>query len=137
MISLKALTLCTTLAASVVAMGSSAAAAKSGPIFVQAQPEDMITRHVSYADLDLARPSGAHALMTRVGSAVNGLCDQVAASRNVSILTSVAAGRCSRASWDQARPQIDVALQRAREIAMTGHSSIAATALVISASEDR
>ena len=137
MTTLKALSLCTTLAASFVALGSTPAAGKSPPIFVQGQPDDVITRHVSYADLNLARPDGARALMTRVGSAVNGLCGQVAASRDVSIMTGVAANRCSRASWSQARPQIDVALQRAREIAMTGRSSIAATALVISAPEDR
>jgi len=134
---LKSLSVCATLAASVVAIGSSPAAGKSGPIFVQGPSDDVISRHISYADLDLARPAGAHALVTRVGSAVNGLCGQVAASREVSILTSVATNRCSRASWDQARPQIDGALQRAREIAMTGRSSIAATAVVVSVPNDR
>lgn len=134
---LKALSLCATVAASVVAVSSSPATGKSSPIFVQAQPEEMVTRHISYADLDLARPAGARALFTRVNSAVNGLCGQVAASRDVSILTSVATKRCSRTTWDQARPQIDSALMRAREIAMSGRSSIAAAALVISAPNER
>lgn len=128
---LKALSLCASVAASIVAVSSSPATGKSAPILVQAPPEDTVTRHISYADLDLARPAGAHALVSRVGYAVNSLCTEVAVSRESSIMTGVAKKRCSRTTWDQARPQIDLALQRAREIAMTGRSSIAAAALVI------
>ena len=40
--------------------------------------------------------------------------------------------RCSGGAWGQARPQIALAVQRARDIAATGTSAITAAALVIS-----
>jgi hypothetical protein len=43
--------------------------------------------------------------------------------------------RCSGLAWDGARPQILRAVQRAREIAATGSSSIAAAAITITIPE--
>jgi hypothetical protein len=42
---------------------------------------------------------------------------------------------CSGLAWDGARPQILRAVQRAREIAATGSSSIAAAAITITIPE--
>jgi UrcA family protein len=110
----------------------SPAVAKSRPILVNAPAEEIITRSVSYADLNLAAPAGERSLMYRVGSAVNGLCNEVAGGDS-SFISSLTVTRCVSATWQQAQPQVDIALQRAREIAATGKSSIAAAALIIAA----
>ena len=110
----------------------SPAVAKSRPILVNAPAEEIITRSVSYADLNLAAPAGERALMYRVGSAVNGLCNEVTGGDG-SFVFSLTQTRCVTATWQQAQPQVDLALQRAREIAATGKSSIAAAALIIAA----
>jgi hypothetical protein len=39
---------------------------------------------------------------------------------------------CSNGAWNDARPQIARAVQRAQELASTGHSAIIAAALTIS-----
>jgi UrcA family protein len=114
-----------------VSIIGSPAVAKSAPILVNAPPDEIVTRDVSYADLNLAAPAGERALMSRVGSAVNGLCNDVAGGRDGSFTVNLAQTRCVNTTWHQARPQIDLALQRAREIASTGTSSIAATAVMI------
>jgi hypothetical protein len=41
---------------------------------------------------------------------------------------------CSDDAWDSAKPQIAQAVQRSKDIALTGHSSIAATAITINLS---
>jgi hypothetical protein len=41
---------------------------------------------------------------------------------------------CANDAWDSATPQIAQAVQRAKDIAMTGKSSIAATAITINLS---
>ena len=40
---------------------------------------------------------------------------------------------CAGDAWDGARPQIAQAVARAKEIALTGHSSIAPTAISVAA----
>ncbi|HEV2594074.1 MAG TPA: UrcA family protein [Sphingomicrobium sp.] len=112
---------------------SSPALAKSRPILVNAPPEEIVVRSISYADLNLAVPAGERSLMSRVGSAVNGLCGDVAGGYDGSYVVGLAVTRCVSATWQQARPQIDLALQRAHEIASTGKSSIAAAALILTA----
>lgn len=111
----------------------SPALAKSRPILVNAPPDEVITRSISYADLNLAVPAGERSLMGRVGSAVNGLCSEVAGGPDRSFVVGLSTTRCVSATWQQVRPQIDLALQRAREIASNGQAGVAATALIISA----
>jgi UrcA family protein len=88
--------------------------------------EDQLTRSVSYADLDLASPNGVKRLTTRVRSAVGYVCaphlDRVRASGY---------GECRSYAWKGARPQMDLAVQRAQQIAQNGVSAIAPVAIVI------
>ena len=106
---------------------SSPAAAKS-PILVTAPDAgEVVTRRISYADLNLASAAGEQSLNHRVHSGVLGLCDAPSAGPY-----SSAEARCRDSAWEQARPQIAQAVQRAREIALTGTSTLAAVAITVS-----
>ena len=104
------------------------AMARSGPIVVVAPraDTDVPTRRVSYADLNLASMSGQNTLNSRVGYAVNSVCTESNLSFDYYHMHN-----CKNFAWSGARPQIDRAVQRAREIAATGSSSIAAAAITL------
>lgn len=102
------------------------------PIVVTAPAEDMVVRRVSFADLNLASTAGEKTLNHRVGGAVTSLCIEAVGPDTRSLSSTIANMRCTRQAWDGARPQIANAVQRARDIAATGSSAIAATAIVIS-----
>ena len=123
----KLLSMCAAVAA---VTGVSPAFGKA-PIVVAA-PAEIVTRHISYADLNLASPAGERTLNYRVSSAVNGLCDDATGGNDGSFVFKVAMKRCSSSGWSQAQPQIDRAVQRARELAATGTTSLAAAAITIS-----
>jgi UrcA family protein len=129
----KALSLCAVVTASLAATASISTPAFAGPpILVPGPaPEDVVSRHIGYADLNLASAPGQRVLIRRVNYAVNDMCVEMAGGLDGSFMANTVQARCTRASWDQARPQIDLAFQRAREIAMTGKSAIAAAALTI------
>jgi UrcA family protein len=114
-----------TIGAATPALGQSA------PILVKQSP-DIVVRHVSYADLNLAVPAGERTLVGRVRTAVNDLCGEVTGGSDGSWMGRRTMDTCNDSGWDQARPQISLAVQRARDITMTGTSSIAAAALTIS-----
>jgi UrcA family protein len=119
----------------VAAIGLLAAAtpafSKGAPVFVTA-PVDMLSRHVSYADLNLASVAGESALERRVGTAVTGLCLDATGGNDGGTKFKLSMMRCDREAWNGARPQIDRAVRRAQGIAATGASSIAAAAITIS-----
>jgi UrcA family protein len=136
----KALSACAAMTASLAATISigTPALAKAPPIVVPAPaPDEVVSRHISFADLNLAATAGQRVLIRRVNYAVNDMCVQMAGGLDGSFMSNTAQARCTQASWDQARPQLDAAFQRAREIASTGKSSIAATALTITVPAER
>jgi UrcA family protein len=106
---------------------------RSGPILVTgAQPEEIVVRHVSYADLNLAVEAGQRTLDRRVGSAVTSLCTEALGGNDGGTSFRYSMIHCSNGAWNDARPQMARAIQRAQELALTGQTAIAATALVIS-----
>jgi UrcA family protein len=105
------------------------------PIVVTGPPQDVAVRRVSYADLDLASLSGEKTLNRRVGRAVNSVCLEAVGQQAHDLYVMVDNMRCTRGAWDGARPQIARAVERARQIAATGSSTIAASAIVISIPE--
>lgn len=114
---------------------ASPASGKS-PIFVTApEPADVVIRHVGYADLNLASTAGERTLNRRVSAAVSDLCSEVVGGNDNNVMTKLATQRCSNSAMDQAQPQIGQAIQRARDIAWTGSSSLAAAAITISIPE--
>jgi UrcA family protein len=104
----------------------SPAFAKDRPVVVVANP-DVVTRHISYADLNLASSPGEVTLNQRVGGAIRSLCFE---STGGSELLGVG-HLCRNSAWSEARPQITQAVHRARDIASTGTSTIAAAAITI------
>ncbi|HXG81691.1 MAG TPA: UrcA family protein [Sphingomicrobium sp.] len=115
--------------ASLLIFATTADAAQDQPVVVYAEPDENVrTERVSFGDLDLATVKGQRILLRRVGSAVNHVCpyggDQIGVQQ-------LGYRLCSDGAWQDARPQIAQAVARAKEIAMTGKSSIAATAITI------
>jgi len=113
-----------------VVVGGAPAFARNAIVVEAPNPEDVVSRHISYDDLNLARPAGERALDHRVKYAINSLCSEVTDGLNSTTWLGYADTRkCSIRVWGQARPQIVLALERAREIAATGMSSIPAAAI--------
>lgn len=123
----KALAMCgaTLIAAASFAVTAPVHAHSARPVTVVGHRSDVVTRYVTYADLNLASAPDVSILKDRVGFAVNDVCDE-AVGRN-----SWDFRGCTYDSWADARPQIARAVKRAREIASTGSSSIAAVAITI------
>ena len=111
-------------------ISSAALAADQGkPVVVKGEPlENTRSEHVSYADLDLSQRKDEKKLNFRVAGAVKRVC-LFENSRNG--LQDNGYYSCADDAWGQARPQIARAVDRAKQLAMTGKTSIAATAISI------
>jgi UrcA family protein len=103
---------------------------KSGPVVVIA-PSNIVSRYISYVDLNLANSAGELTLNRRVGGAVTGLCLEATGGDDRNFMTANAAKNCRNSAWAGARPQIARAVQRSQDIASTGVSSIAAAVITI------
>jgi UrcA family protein len=102
--------------------------AKERPVVVVAET-DLATRSISFADLDLASSPGEVILSRRVRGAINSLCLETTGSDGR--FWTLENDHCQTSAWKQADPQIVRAVQRARDIALSGTSAIAATAITI------
>jgi len=112
-------------------VAASASAAQEKPVVVYGGSENTRTEHVSYADLDLTNNQHQKRLNLRVTGAVKRVCLYEDSRPG---LQDNGYYHCADDAWSSAKPQIDKAVQRSKEIAMTGHSSIAATAITINLS---
>lgn len=110
-------------------VASAAWAGQEKPVVVLAEPpENVRTEHVSYADLDLAQRSDQRTLNYRVASAVKRVClfgDGQAGIQPRGYYS------CANEALEGAEPQVAQAIERAKEIALTGKSSIAVAAITI------
>ena len=122
------------ITAGAFALVSSPAFAKDRPVLVVAD-QDIVTRRISYADLNLASASGEQTLKHRVSRGINSLCSEATGGQDGFYVTSFARMKCGRIAWSQARPQMANAAQRARDIALTGSSTIEAVAITIDLSK--
>jgi UrcA family protein len=125
----KALAMCGATLIAATAIMTTATPVHARPlrtVTVVARPAEAYTRHVSYADLNLASTPAVAVLRSRVSYAVRDVCRESIA--NAFQLTMQ---QCSSDSWNGARPQVARAVRRAQEIAATGSSSIAAAAITI------
>ena len=104
--------------------GPAANAAPSDIKIVSKRASDIPSERVHYADLDLATANGLKRLNVRVGAAVSRVCQ-------TSSYRDGMAANCSSYAWNGAKPQIELAAQRAQQIASTGFSAIAPVAIVI------
>lgn len=109
--------------------GGTAALARDETVIVRGiAPEDQIRRAVSYRDLNLATSIGERTLNRRVDTAVASLCVEAVGA----VANDVLEMKCQDSGWNGARPQIAQAVERAKQLAATGKSSIAAVAITIS-----
>jgi len=108
-------------------------ASAKAPIVVTG-PEDVVTRHISYADLNLVSPAGERTLNLRVRAGVRSLCSEATRADNSAWQSSENA-KCENLAFGEARPQIGRAVQRARDLAFTGTSSLGAEAIMIALPE--
>jgi len=98
-------------------------------VVVYAGPQEGVrTERVHYADLNLAERRDQRKLNLRVTGAVQRVCLYEDSRKG---LQDRGYYRCADDAWDGANPQIAQAVARAREIALTGHSAIPATAITI------
>ncbi len=117
-----------TTAGLVLFISAPAAGGQGRPAVVTAPiQDDLPTRRVSYADLNLASLAGERTLVRRVKVAVRTVCQE---ANGFEPLNLERIG-CRKFAWNGAAPQIDRAVERAREIASTGKSSIALAAIQI------
>jgi UrcA family protein len=100
------------------------------PIVVVADA-DIVVRNISYADLNLASSSGEATLNRRVGGGIQSLCLEATGGSDASFMPNILSRKCRTSAWNQARPQIALAVQRSQDIALTGTSPIAAVAITI------
>jgi UrcA family protein len=110
-------------ASAAITAAASPVEARTRPIVVTGPSQDMVTRHVSYRDLNLASLPGERTLNRRVRGAVVGVCSEIALSHDDI--------NCRSDLWAATLPQINRALNRAREIAQFGTSSIPAVAITV------
>ena len=104
-----------------------ASAAVAEPLMVVKERPDQeaVSERVSYLDLDLASADGAKRLNYRVRGAVRRVCAPLQGFPELGQM------RCESSAWKGAKPQIELAVTRAQEIAANGTSSIAPVAIVI------
>jgi UrcA family protein len=112
-----------------LAFAATAGAAQDNPVVVYAEPQEGVrTERVSYAGLNLAERRDQRRLALRVTGAVKRVCLFEDGRSGLQVRGYY---RCADEAWDGADPQIAQAVARAREIALTGKSSIPLTAITI------
>lgn len=108
--------------------GAADAATVKDVTVVATPPEDALSERVSYADLNLASDMDVRRLNFRVGAAVNRVClplDQRS--------TYAQHNSCRSFARNGAKPQVERAIARARQLAATGTTAIAPVAILIAA----
>lgn len=106
--------------------------AKAPIVVVAPASEDVVIRRISYADLNLASAFGEKTLNGRVRGAVSSLCSEAIGPDGGNWTVKMAGHHCYDRAWDQARPQIGNAVERARQMASNGYSNLSAAAITIS-----
>jgi UrcA family protein len=86
---------------------------------------DGLSERVSYRDLNLANVRDAKRLVRRVGFAVSHVCSY----DDRALIPDLV--ECRSYAWEGAKPQIALAIQRAKQIASTGFSAIAPVTIVV------
>jgi UrcA family protein len=107
----------------IVGMGAAAMAKEVTVIKDRPDDAEVLTERVPYADLNLASAAGERTLIMRVRGAARRICAPQMDSHPYI--------NCRGFAWRGAKPQIDRAVARARELASSGTSSIPPVAIVI------
>jgi UrcA family protein len=113
----------------VTGLAASPVGARPNPVTVTGSVSDVVRHMVDYRDLNLASADGERAFVQRVKFAVNDVCLEAIGGRVGYLKPTLA---CQAATWRGAQPQVERAVQRARDIAANGWSAIAPVAIAIS-----
>jgi len=108
---------------------ATAAQAQKAPVTVYA-PADIHTARVGYADLNLADEVGQSILKARVSEAASKVCGVFLYQPRLSIEDR---STCVAGAVAGARPQVARAMERARQIAANGFTTLPAVAIRVSA----
>jgi UrcA family protein len=129
----RAIAMCAAALAAAIALGAAAypVHARAPDAVVVVAPADVVVRHISYADLNLASAAGEKTLNDRVGNAVTDLCLEAVGGFDGSLTQKLSSRACERSAWNEARPQVTQAVLRAGNIASVGVSAIPLTAITI------
>lgn len=123
-------TMCAAASATAVVVGAAAPTAlaqqQDTTIVGRAVDEEARSVRVVYGDLNLAAARGERILISRVRGAARSACQPVDGRWGVGPYS-----RCVSIAWNDALPQVDLAVQRAREIASRGSSSIPLVAIAV------
>ena len=117
--------------AAIATIAPIAASAQESPVFVYGDPSYVRSERVSFARLDLTTPRDQKRLNHRVGAAVERVCLRDIGRDG---LQDRGYYSCADTAWNKAVPQIADATRRASELAMNGSATVAATAIIVSAS---
>jgi UrcA family protein len=105
--------------------------ASAGPrdvtVTARAPDPDQLQRRVSYRDLNLAAADGQRTLHQRVRRATAFVCNPLFSGGSFDRDYY----NCRDNAWDGAEPQMALAIQRAKEIALAGSSSIPPVAIAV------
>lgn len=104
----------TALAVTALMITTQASAQDSRPVVVYGEAEGVHTERVPYGDLNLRASADRKTLYGRVGRAVRSVCsfDSIAMTTDYRL--------CSASAWSGARPQIDAAMAKSGQLAMSG-----------------
>jgi UrcA family protein len=124
--------LCAATGVTVAIMVGAATAAVAQQVTVIGPRQFEQVRHVriQYADLDLTAAAGYKQLMNRVGWAARRACNPGSFR---TLLTPGEYVGCFDGALTEARPQVDRAVDRARQLSATGTSAIPAVAISFTA----
>jgi UrcA family protein len=90
-------------------------------------PTNVITLNVSHADLDLASAADGRSLYRRMDRAVSSYCSDMTGGYDGTNDADNAMRQCHDSAWGQVRPQIERAINRARDLVSTGSRRSVAT----------
>lgn len=124
------LSICGTTALAASSMLTISPAWGRSPVVVAA-PADRVVRLISYTDPNLASAAGYKALHRKVSGAITDLCHEANGWNGGSVTFKRGMIRCSGEAWEGARPQIALAVQRARETAKADSAPVSAAAITI------
>lgn len=94
------------------------------PILVTGPSSGVITKEVSYRDLDLASRSGERKFTRRVASAVSEVCNDLNPTSRVHIQNV-----CRSEAWRGVRPLIKQAVRRSHQFAASNRALVAVGAI--------
>jgi UrcA family protein len=117
------------MSAAALSVAATPAWARPREVVVTGTSSEIVARQVHFLDLNLASADGVNRLANRVHAAVNSLCLDAVGGR---LGYTRAITGCQSQSWEGAQPQIERAVERAREIVANGWSAIAPVAITIS-----